>query len=258
MKILVCVKSVPGAELNYEVNSEGTGYEEGGLVFRANEYDIYAMEEAVRIKEKFGDVEITAVTVGPERAEVDIKKAMALGAQDGFRIDKEDARQADALSIASLIASWAGDINFDLILCGVMSDDMMRSQTGPMLAQLLGVPCATTVISEELSRDKKTITCERELEGGMREKVELPLPALLTIQSGINIQRYASLTNVLRVKKMEIPSAPADSLDREEKGEGGVRACLAESGGTCEFLEGHFGEIADQLIDKIRSRVHVL
>lgn len=258
MKILVCVKSVPGAESRFELNSERIGYEEGGLAYRVNEYDMYAMEEAVKIRERFKDVEITAITVGPERAETELRKAMNLGAQDGFRIDMEDGRQAEVLTIASLIAAWARDKNFDLIFCGVMSEDMMRSQTGPMLAQLLDLPCATTVVALEISDDRKKLTCERELEAGTREKVELALPALITIQSGINMPRYASLTNVLRVKKMEIPSVKTDHLGPVRKSEGQVRAHLVGQSSTCEFIEGHLGQVADRLIEEIRSKVHLI
>jgi len=159
---------------------------------------------------------------------------------------------------ANLLAAWAGPQKFDLILCGVMSEDLQRGQVGPMLAQLLNYPCATTVISLQLSQDRKKILCERELEQGLREKVELPLPALLTLQTGINIPRWASLSNVLRVKKMEIAAFPAAELGRVQSCEKLVRAYLPERSRKCEFLEGDSASVADRLLSEIRSRVKVL
>lgn len=258
MNILVCIKQVPDSESDFQVDSEGINYDETGLTFRVNEYDMYAMEEAVRIKERFPGSRITVVSVGPHRVEAAVRKAMCLGADDGALIDDSGAPAEDALSVASLIASWAKDKNFDLVLCGVMSEDLARSQTGPMLAELLDLTCATTVVACEISDDRKTLTCERELSGGMRERVLLPLPGLLTIQTGINTPRYASLTNVLRVKDLEIPVVAALSLGPTRKSEITKKASLPRRSDVCEFLEGPVEEVAKNLIEKIRSRVPVL
>ena len=257
MKILVCVKSVPNPTTTFRIAAAGADYEESGIVFGVNEYDLYAMEEAVRIKERFHDVEIAAVTVGPARAEAALRKAMTLGADRGLRIDDADQPASDALSVASLIAVWARDRNFELILAGVMSQDLQRGQTGPLLAQLLGLPCATTVVALKIAEDRKSLTCERELEGGLRERVELPLPALLTVQSGINNPRYASLTNVLRVKQLALPSLPAASLGPVRRSENLLRAFLPERSAACEFLEGDPARVAEQLLAKVRRRVPV-
>jgi electron transfer flavoprotein beta subunit len=258
VKILVCVKAVPDAESNFRINDQGTGYDDEGLVFHVNEYDLYAMEEAVRLRERFDDVEITVASVGPPRVEEQVRKAMGLGADHGVIIDDSFSPVEDALSVASLIAAWAKHKNFDLILCGVMSEDMQRCQTGPMLAQLLDLPCATTVIRQEISADRKTITCERELEGGVRERVLLPLPALLTIQSGINAPRYASLSNVLRVKKLDVPVIPAESLGAAGRCESVVRAYVPDMKSDCVILEGDHDTVALRLIEIIRSRTQTL
>jgi electron transfer flavoprotein beta subunit len=164
----------------------------------------------------------------------------------------------DALSVASLIAAWAKPQQFDLVLAGVMSEDLQRCQVGPMLAQLLNLPCATTVVKIDFSKNRKKIVCERELEAGARERVELPLPALLTIQSGINIPRYASLSNVLRVKKIEIPVMLASELGKSQRCEKIEKAFLQEQSAVCEFLKGDPSQVADDLIDRIRSRLHIL
>jgi len=254
VKILVCVKSVPETESSFRIDAEGKFYEERGLKFKVNEYDLYAVEEAVRIKERFKDVEITIVSVGPARIEAEIKNAMSLGAEYGFRIDDSRSPVRDALSVASLISAWARPKKFDLVFCGVVSEDLQRCQTGPMIAELLEIRCATTIVSLNISEDRKKIICGRELESGLREKVELPIPALVTIQSGINIPRYASLSNVLRVKKMEIPVVPAQSLGAVSVGETAVRAFLPGESTTCEFLEGAPDKVAERLIQEMRSR----
>lgn len=257
MKILVCVKSVPETESNFRVNASGKSYEESGLQYKVNEYDLFAVEESVRIKEKYKDVEITVLSAGPARVESEIRKAMGLGCEHGFRIDDPEAGSRDSLSIASLIAGWARDKNFDLIFCGVMSEDLQQCSTGPMIAEFLSLTCATTVVSLEFANDRKKIICQRELEAGLREKVELTLPALVTIQSGINIPRYASLSNVLRVKKLEIPAIPADQCGRAKESNMATKAYLPERSKLCEFLEGDPERVAEMLIDRIRSRVSV-
>ncbi len=248
MRILVCIRQVPDPQSSFSAGALGISYDEAGLKFVLNDYDRFAMEEAVRLGERFEGTEITVVSVGPERVLASIKKAMELGGQEGLHIDDTDAPANDALSIASLIAAWARDKDFDLILCGFMSEDEQRAQTGPMLAELLGLPCATTVVAEKISEDRAKIVVERELEGGMRERLELPLPALLTVQSGINVPRYGSLSNVLRVKKQEIPSISASELGPVDRCEENVGLYTPERSATCEIISGSSGEIADKLV----------
>jgi len=257
VKILVCVKSVPEAESNFRVNAAANSYDEASLQYKVNEYDLCAVEEAVRIKEKFKDVEITVLSVGPARVEAEMRKAMGLGCEHGLRIDDPEANTKDAIAIASYISAWAQDKYFDLVFCGVMSEDLQQCSTGPMTAQLLNLPCATTVISLSITEDRKKIICRRELEAGLLENVELPLPALVTIQTGINIPRYASLSNVLRVRKLQIPAIPASTLAADRAGKSVVKASLPERSKVCEFLEGDPEKVAEQLVEKIRERVNV-
>lgn len=257
-KILVTVKSVPDASSRFAIDTTGKSYDPAGLVFHVNEYDLFAMEEAVRIRERLGSVEITALTVGPPPAEDQLRKAMGLGADRGVLIHYSNGPAIDAFSTASIIAAWARDKNFDLILCGVMSEDIQRCQTGPMLAQFLGLPCATTVMSMEIDQEWKKLTCHRELEGGAREGVEMDLPALVTVQSGINMPRYASLSNVLRVKAMSIPRIEAADLAAAAPAEAVERAFIPERAPQCEMIEGTLEEAARALLEKIRARVPVL
>jgi electron transfer flavoprotein beta subunit len=257
MKILVCIKSVPDNDSKFIASDSGAGYHEEGLTWKVNEYDMFAMEEAVRIKETFEDVEIICVTVGPPRAEDQLRKAVCLGADSGVLIDDSECDASSALSIASLISSFGRDKSFDLVFTGVMSEDLQRCQTGPMLAELMGLPFASTIISLVIDGGK-SLVCERELEGGLREKFQIAMPALLTIQSGINIPRYASLSNVLRVKKLEIPKISANELGTPESSEILLKSYEPRRESKCEFILGNAEEAALVLIEKIRSRVPVL
>jgi len=258
MKILVCIRSAPDGASTFRVGDSGAGYEQEGLVFQVNEYDMFAIEEAVRIKERRPDVEITVVSVGPPRVEAQARKAMGLGADRGVVIDNSGAAFDDAMATASLIAAWSAAYGFDLVLCGVMSEDLRRGQTGPMLAELLGFPCATTAVRMDLADDLGKVVCERELEGGAREVVELLLPAVVTVQSGINVPRYGSLSNVLRVKRLEVPVIPAESLGRARTGVSSVRVCLSDAKVACEFIEGDVESAAEELIARIRSVAPVI
>lgn len=258
MRILVCVKSVPDLESIFRLNSQGNFYEPSGLKFHINEYDLYAIESAVRVKERFKDARITVISVGPSRVEAEIKKAMELGADEGFRIDVDDAQAEDAFWVSGLIASFAKERGFELILCGVMSQDLERAQVGPMVAQLLRIPYASTVIALNLLKERNLIICERELEQGEREKIEVPLPALLTIQSGIYPLRYPSLSNKLRVKHLKIPSLPPKNLWFSKRIEPNTRAYFPEVSSGCEFLEGDAEKVAEQLVEKIRARLNIL
>jgi len=258
VKILVCVKQVPDLESTFRVDAQGMGFEEAGVVFRMNAYDEFALEEAVRIKERFADVEITALTVGPRRAEAVVRRALEFGADWGVHLLTGCSQGTDALETASQIASFAAERAFDLLLFGVMSEDEQCCQTGPMVASLLDLPYATTVISEILSEDKRRLTVERELEGGRRQVLEMTLPSVLTLQSGINRPRYPSLSNKLRARKQELqviepPGAAPVRSCREL-----VRAYLPPPARTGIFLEGTLEEQAEALLRIIHERTDVL
>ncbi len=230
-------------------------YDEAGLSFRPNEYDLYAMEQALRVREDLGEAAITVVSVGPPRVEAQLRRVLGMGGDYGVIIDDSDDPAPDALSIASLIGAWAGDKDFDLILCGVMSEDMQRSQTGPALAETLGIPSVTTAVSLSAMEGGKFFRCERELEGGVRERFQVRAPALFAVQSGINSPRYPSLSNVLRVKRMEIPRVPAGSLGAKRPPGAEIKVLEPRREGKCEFLEGGLEEIADALIERMREVV---
>jgi electron transfer flavoprotein beta subunit len=258
VRILVCVKQVPDGESEFRVAEAGKGFDEAGILFGMNAYDEYAVEEAVQIKEDRPRVEITALTVGPRRAEAVVRRALELGADHGAHLVTESGQGMDSLQIASRIASFARGKGFDLILCGVMSEDEQSCQTGPMAAALLGLPCATTVISEEILEGEQRVRVERELEGGRRQVVELPLPAVLTVQSGINRPRYPSLSNKLRARKQELLEIDSLQTSPDRKCQELVRTCLPPPSKTGVFLEGSLEEKAEALVRILYEKTDVL
>ncbi len=218
MKILVCVKQIPEFDLEAEIkiNDNRQGVVTNHLTaFRMNRFDEYAVEEALLIKKSFSDVKIDALTVGPEDTSAAVRRAMGMGVDNGIHI----LTQVDYPLLASQVAHWISTVVktkcYDLILTGVMSEDQMQGQVGPMLAEFLDVPCATSVISEKVSPENQSIIVEREIEGGYRDVLELKLPALLTIQSGINLPRYPSLSNVMRAKRAKLETIVAESLSQQ-------------------------------------------
>lgn len=258
MKILVCVKQVPDMESLFRINAQGNGYEESGLVFRMNDYDVYAVEEAVRIKETWENVDVTALSIGPGRAEQVVRRALEIGADRGAHILLPEGSRPDGLQTATLIASFAEKRSFDLLLFGIMSEDAQRCQTGPMVAALLDLPFASTVISQKLTDGRTGIMVEREQEAGRREVVYLPLPCLLTIQSGINLPRYPSLSNKLRARGQELETLHCKSFDLKEMCEIPVRTYHPPPLQEGIFIEGNMEDQAEQLVRLIHERTDVL
>ncbi|MCP4669255.1 MAG: electron transfer flavoprotein subunit beta/FixA family protein, partial [Deltaproteobacteria bacterium] len=225
MKILVCIKQVPESEAAISPD-EKTGWvrQEGHQSYRMNNPDLFAVEEAVMIKEALPDTVVDALTVGPERAFQVLERAMGMGADRGVHILAPEEAYLSPLTIANWIAAHALDKDYDLILAGVMAEDDMQGQVGPLAAELLSLPCATSVIFKEILPEKGTVFVEREIEGGQRDMLELDLPALLTIQTGINMPRYPSLSNLLRAKKQKALVIHPDRLPEPEDREKILRA----------------------------------
>jgi len=258
VRILVCVKQVPDMASKFRIDEHGKGYDETHTVFRMNSYDEYAVEESVQIKERFLDVDVTALTVGPQRAEAVVRRALELGADHGVHVVTDRGQGMDALETSSRIAAFAKDQFFELLLFGVMSEDEQFSQTGPMVAALLDLPYATTVVSENISEDRRNVTAERELEGGRRQGVEMPLPAVLTVQSGINRPRYPSLSNKLRARKQELQVIDANRLPPVVRCQELIRASLPPPSENGIFLEGTLEEKAEAVVQIIHEKTDVL
>ena len=203
MKILVCVKQVPDTDAPISIDSGGqwTGQ---ALPFRMNRFDEYALEEALLIKEAHPGISIDAVSVGPERAQTVVRRAMELGADAGVHIEICAEGYVPPEVVAVHLKEYAQDKAYDLILCGAMSEDCMHGQVGSLLAEMLGLPSITAVIAAHMREDGYGLDIEQETEGGLRRRFEMAMPAVMSVQSGINHPRYPTLTNVLRAKRQSI------------------------------------------------------
>lgn len=213
MKILVCIKQVVGPESKPRLNQENTWAEYGEKVsYWINRYDEYAVEEALRIREKIPGTVIDIVSIGPERVKTAIKRCLEMGADRGFHLFDDSEEYLSPSSKSRFIAEFCRDRAYDLILTGVMSEDMMSGQTGPMTAARLEIPSAVSVMELEVDADQRCIRVDRELEAGHRCSMVLTLPALAAVQSGINRPRYPSLSHVMRAKSIEIMEIKCDAL----------------------------------------------
>lgn len=218
MNILACIKAVPEVEDAIRFNTDAPVVDVDETTdLRMNRFDEFVIEEAVLIKTRFPGTIIDVVSVGPEKTQKAIQRAMGMGADAGYHIVADYSQSCDAFYVATCIGKFAAQKSYDLILTGVMSEDMMQSQAGPMIAQCLHLPWATSVILETIQPDLKTVYVERELEGGIRERIEIMLPALLTLQSGINEPRYPSISNLIRAIDAGVKTITADSLGVEKK-----------------------------------------
>jgi len=255
MKILVCIKQVPESENPILIDDAKAWIQSDEIrEFKMNRLDEFAVEEAVLIKEAFCDTKIDALSAGPARAAEVIKRSIGMGADAGIHIDTESEGYHSAFETAVRIAEYARGEFYDLILTGAMSEDNMQGQVGPMIAKRLGLPCATAVIFENISSDKATIYVEREIEGGHRDTLELPLPAVLTIQSGINTPRYPSLSNLLRANKQGLRRINGADLAQPPARENLVELVYPHKTRSGTVLKGTGKEKATQLIRILREK----
>ena len=201
MKIAVCIKQVPTREWQPRLNDTKTWIREGDASFEMNEPDAYALEEGLRLKEKQGG-EVVVCAAGPARAAQLIREALARGADRAIHVEHDDLGAADAFSVAGALAEAMREEVFDLVLTGLQSDDQGHAQVGVVLAERLGIAHATIIMDVQV--EGGGLRVKRELEGGWFQWIALPLPALLTIQSGINQLRYATLKGIMAAKKKEI------------------------------------------------------
>ncbi len=256
MKILVCVKQVPDAEAPLCMDSRGDWITApGDMVLRMNRFDAFALEEAVRIREHFQDtgaVVIHSVSVGPRRVRETLKKSLALGVEEAFHILLEGEGYVSAFDTAALIASFA-DGDYDLILAGVMAEDDMQGLVGSLVAECLGYPCATAVMRQRMREDFRGIHVHREIEAGRRELIEMKLPAVLTVQSGINRPRYPRLTDVLRARKQEPVTIAAGRLAKPAARERLVSLSRPPRPSRGVFLQGSPREKARALLQALHE-----
>jgi electron transfer flavoprotein beta subunit len=257
MKIVVCIKQVPARDSQLRIAGPGKWVEEAELTWEVNEPDAYALEEGLQLKEKHGG-EVVVLCLGPARAVQTIREALAKGADRAIHIEEESLDAADPLSGARLLAAAIRAEAPDLVLTGLQSDDLGFGQTGVILAELLGLPHATIIMQVEV--EGSSIQVKRELEGGWFQHVEMPLPALLTIQSGISKLRYATLMGIKKAKSKELKRVDAGSLG-VGRGEASValdRVYLPERTKRSQIFDGAPKEAAAQLVEKLKFEARVL
>lgn len=259
MDIVVCVKRVPEtAEAELTIAEDGKSIKEERLVFDINEWDNYAVEEAILLKKKFGG-EVKIVTVGPEAANETLRHCLAKGADSAIRLSDEAFSGSDSYVIARVLHEAIKDIKFDLLLTGVQSSDDGYGQVGVMLASMLKVPYATLVTNIEIE-DGTAKVC-RELEGGEGEVLKIKLPAVLSIQTGINEPRYASIKGIRGAMKKEIKVLGLSDigLGAEDVGKAGSRTSIEELfvppvGEVAEILEGAPEEVSGKLVEILKNK----
>lgn len=255
MKIVVAIKQVPERDAPIHIAADGRWIEEGDLNYTINEPDAYALEEALQLKEKQGDAEVVVVSAGPERVQSTLREALAKGADRAIHIECDDLSTRDTLGVAQVLAETIKAESPDLILTGLQSDDLGLGQTGVVLAELLGIPHATIILQVEFSG--AGLKVKRELEDGWFQHVEMPLPALLTIQSGGNKLRYATLMGIKKAKTKELKTVPAAEASAAAT-ISMERVYLPEKQKKTEMLTGSPQEIAAKIVEKLKFEVRVI
>jgi electron transfer flavoprotein beta subunit len=256
MKVVVAIKQVPDRDAPVRIAAGGKWIDESDLQWAMNEPDAYALEEALLLKEKNGG-EVIVLSVGPERVASVLREALAKGADRAIHVVCDDLVDRDALGVARLLAAAIQHENPDLVLTGLQSEDLGLGQTGVMVAELLGLPHATLILHVERTGDG--INVKRELEEGWFQQIELPLPAVLTVQSGGNKLRYATLMGIKRAKTKELRAVSAADL-----GVDAVPAVLLEQISlpkkqkSTQILPGSAQEAAAALVEKLKTEARVL
>ncbi len=250
MKIAVCIKRTPDTETRIKISGDGKSIDEAGVKFVLNPYDEYAVEEALQLKERVGSGEVVIVSVGGDSSQETIRTALAMGADRGVLL-KTDSASIDPLPVAKALADDLRVEEYDVVLFGKLAIDDYSHATGPMVAELLGIPCVSAVAKLEIADGKGT--AEREIEGGV-EVVEFSLPAVVTAEKGLNEPRYPALRGIMMAKKK-----PLETKDVAIP-EGGLE--VVELALPPERQEGRIvGEGADAvpaLIDALRNEAKVL
>jgi len=260
MEIIVCIKRVPEtAEADLVIDKTGRDIEKEGLVFDLNEWDNYAVEEAILLKEGYGG-SVTVISLGPEEANETLRRALAMGADGAIRLTDPAFDGSDGYAIAAVLSRAIEPLSYDLILTGVQTEDDGYGQVGPTLAEMLGIPHAA-VVNQIEGIENNRARVHRELEAGLEEVLDLELPAVLTIQSGINEPRYVSIMGIRRVAQKEIKVLGLSELAMkpEEAGEPGSltvveRVSFPPVGEGADMLEGTMDEISDRVVTILKDK----
>jgi len=252
MKIAVCIKQVVTREWQIRIDESKTWVRDQDASWELNEPDAYALEEALRLKERHGG-EVIAVSAGPARVTQVIREALARGADRAIHVAGDHFATADAFAVASALAAAVQDEAVDLILTGLQSDDQGFAQVGVMLAEKLGIAHATIIMDVQI--DGSTLRVKRELEGGWFQWIALPLPAVLTIQSGINQLRYATLKGIMAAKKKELRTVTAPPPAARQRI---VSIYVPEKTKQTRMLTGSPRDAAKELVRLLREEARVI
>ncbi len=263
MNVIVCVKQTPDTEAVIKIDDSGKKIVEQGIKFILNPYDEFAVEEALKVKEKLGGT-VTVYCLGPQRSVEAIRTALAMGADKSVHLDDPAFLDGDGYATAKALAEAIKKEPFDIIFCGREAVDEGKAEVGEMLAEFLGIPHVTFITSFELSDDGKKAVVKREVEGG-EETFEVELPAVFTAQKGLNEPRYPSLPGIMKAKKKELkPVKAADlGLSPDEIGEAGARVSIVSLDYPPErppgkILEGEPEEVVKELVKLLKEEAKVI
>jgi electron transfer flavoprotein beta subunit len=260
MKIAVCIKQVPTREWQPRLNDTKTWIREQDVSYEMNEPDAYALEEALRLREKHSG-EVVVCSAGPARVQQVIREALARGADRAIHVEDDALGAADAFATAEALAAAMAEEKFDLVLTGLQSDDQGHAATGVVLAERLGMPHSTIIMEVQVEgpstgSGQAALRVKRELEGGWFQWISLPLPALLTIQSGINQLRYATLKGIMAAKKKEIRKASPPGAPRTAQQV--VSLGVPTKSKQTQLISGSPAEAAKELVRRLREEARVL
>src|SRR5215510_1551947 len=255
MKIAVCIKQVPTRDWQPRLNDTKTWIREQEATYEMNEPDAYALEEALRLREKQSG-EVVVCSAGPSRVAQVLREGLARGADRAIHVEDKGLGNADAFVIAGALASAMQDEQFDLILTGLQSDDQGFAQTGVILAEHLTRSHATIIMDVQVSGQQLRV--KRELEGGWFQWVDMPLPAVLTIQSGINQLRYATLKGIMAAKKKEIRKVPLPGTATSATKSRIVALYPPEKAKKTHMISGSAAEAAKELVRSLRDDARVI
>jgi electron transfer flavoprotein beta subunit len=256
MKIIVAIKQVPARDSQLKINASARWIEEDDLTFEINEPDAYALEEALQLKEKHGG-EVVALCAGPERAASTIREALAKGADRAIHVVEENIADLDTLAVANLLAAAVKSESPDLVLTGLQSDDLGSGQAGVVLAELIGYSHSTIIMQVE--KTDAGLRVKRELEDGWFQYITMPLPAVLTIQSGLNKLRYATLMGIKKAKTKELKALSAGELGIAAGATVAMDKLYVPSRSKqTEMIAGSAKEQAAKLVEKLKFEVRAI
>jgi electron transfer flavoprotein beta subunit len=216
MNIIVCVKHVPDTAAKIELSSDKKNIDTSDLAYVLNPYDEYAVEEAIKFKEKLGG-EVTLITMGPKKADEALRTGLAMGADKGIHICDDKLTESDAIATARVLSAVIKTLQYDLILCGKIAVDTNNGQVGPMVAEMLDIPHQTAITKLEIS-DSKAVA-QKDIEGG-KVTIETQLPALFTTEKDLNKPRYPSLPGIMKAKQKEVKLMDLSAIQLDEKAVG--------------------------------------